>query len=66
MIPLAQWNHFTTNRRAAKILSGEYTFIPSNSYGIKPGYFRDADLVLVLRERKAEPEVVQFILDMLE
>lgn len=66
MIRLKKWNSFTEERRKEKLLTGLYTFIPTNSYGIPTGYFRDEDLVMVLRERKAEPGVVQFILDMLE
>lgn len=66
MIKMTQWLHFTAERRAQKIASGIYTFIPDNDYGIPSGYFMDRDLIVVLRERKAEPKVVQFILDMLE
>lgn len=66
MIKMNQWLHFTEERRAQKIASGIYTFIPDNDYGVPSGYFRDEDLILVLRERKAEPRLVQFILDMLE
>jgi hypothetical protein len=66
VIQMNQWLHFTAERRKEKIASGKYTFIPSNRYGIPSGYFTDSDIVLVLRERKAEPGVVKFILDMLE
>ena len=66
MIPLKQWNAFTPKRREEKLATGNYTFIPTNSYGMPTGYFQDADLIEVLRRRKAEPSVVQFILDMLE
>lgn len=66
MIQMNQWLQFTADRRAEKIASGKYTFIPSNGYGIPEGYFQDSDLVNLLRERKAQPHVVKFILDMLE
>ncbi len=66
MIQLKRWNALPEKLRREKAASGLYTFIPSNSHGIPTGYFQDADIVMVLRERKAEPKVVQFVLDMLE
>jgi hypothetical protein len=58
-----QWLHFTAERRAQKLASGKYTFIPSNGHGIPEGYFLDADLIKLLRERKGQPSVVKFVLD---
>ena len=66
MIPIKQWEAFTPARRKEKLLSGAYTFIPSNSHGLKEGYYLDSDIVLMLRHRKEERSIVDFILDMLE
>lgn len=65
MIHEARWANFTTIVRR-KILADGYTFIPSNRHGIEPGYYSAQELVMILRRRKAEKGVVQFILDMLE
>ncbi|MFN3656817.1 MAG: hypothetical protein ACK4UO_06155 [Pseudolabrys sp.] len=37
--------------------------IPENDYGIEPGW---RDVVKLLRQNKENPDVVQFIADMLE
>ena len=41
-------------------------FIPSNEYGIAENYYKMNDIVTFLRENKNNPEVIQFIADMLE
>jgi hypothetical protein len=41
-------------------------FIPSNDYGIVEGYYKIYDVAVILRENKNNPEVIQFIADMLE
>jgi len=59
-----QWLAFSLERRTEKFATGLYTIIPSNDFGIVPGYYRDEDLMLVLRERRRESAVVNFILEM--
>lgn len=63
MITLAQWQAFTPKRRDE--LFGERTFIPSNKYGIRQGYYADRDIVALLRKHKRSPRRVQFIADMI-
>jgi hypothetical protein len=41
-------------------------FIPTNNYDIIPGYYTLQDIVNLLRECKNNPDVIQFIADMLE
>ena len=41
-------------------------FIPSNEYGIAEKYYKMNDIVVFLRGNKNNPEVIQFIADMLE
>lgn len=41
-------------------------FIPENEYGIEEGYYIGNAIVELLRENKNNPEVIQFIADMLE
>jgi len=41
-------------------------FIPENSYGIPEGDVTRNQFTALMRQRKSEPEVVQFLADMLE
>lgn len=41
-------------------------FIPDNEYGIEEGYYIGNAIVELLRENKNNPDVIQFIADMLE
>lgn len=52
---------------------GHWTFIPSNRYGIRPGYYGKGDLARLLRstsDRHSDPlktaAKVRFIADMME
>lgn len=40
--------------------------IPENDYGVEPGYYYKSDFVYLLRKYKNDPEIIQFIADMLE
>ena len=40
--------------------------IPDNEYGIEEGYYIGNALVQLLRDNKNNPDVIQFIADMLE
>lgn len=64
MITEKQWLAFSPKRRREKLPF--YTIIPKNRLGIEPGYYTNDDLIVMLRRRKADAAVVQFILDMLE
>lgn len=65
MICEERWQNLPKVMRRRMLAEG-YTFIPSNQYGIEPGSYSSRDLITILRRRKAEKSVVQFILDMLE
>lgn len=41
-------------------------FIPDNEYGIEEGYYIGNALVQLLRDNKNNPDVIQFLADMLE
>ncbi len=41
-------------------------FIPENEYGIEEGYYIGNTIVKLLRDNKNNPDVIQFIADMLE
>jgi hypothetical protein len=40
--------------------------IPDNEYGIEEGYYIGNAIVKLLRDNKNNPDVIQFIADMLE
>ena len=40
--------------------------IPENEYGIEEGYYIGNTIVKLLRDNKNNPDVIQFIADMLE
>lgn len=65
MICMERWLNMTMIVRKRLIRDG-YTFIPANRYKLEEGYYSAIDLLLVLRRRKGEKDVVQFILDRLE
>lgn len=64
MYTAKQWNAITQARRQE--LLGTHTYFPRNRYGIPEGYYRDGDVVGLLRKFKKQPETIQFIADMLE
>jgi hypothetical protein len=47
-------------------MSAYQTYIPINDLGISEGYCDMNGIVELLRKHKNEPEVIQFIADMLE
>ena len=65
MICLKRWENMTTIVRR-KLMAEGYTFIPPNRYEMEPGYYSATDILLMLRRRKNEKEIVKFLLDMLE
>lgn len=42
-----------------------FIYLPENEYGIAEGYYRQEGFVHLMRQHKHEPEVIQFLADML-
>ena len=43
-----------------------FIYLPENDYGIAAGYFDREGFVRLMRQYKGEPDVIQFLADMLE
>jgi hypothetical protein len=66
MITRQKWVELDPTERKKNLASGNYTYIPPNTLGLVEGFYLNDDIVLMLRRRRADPQVVKFILDMLE
>jgi len=65
MISATQWENFPKVVRQKFIRNG-YVYFPENKHGLREGCYSPSDILLMLRRRKTEKEIVQFILDRLE
>jgi len=43
-----------------------HTFIPTNRYGVRSGYYHQRDIVKLIRSAAKRPATVRFIADMME
>lgn len=58
---------FKNNVGSQQMSSQDFiTFIPENDLGILSGYYETNDVVTLLRKHRFDPEMIQFIADMLE
>lgn len=65
MITPKQWEAFTPLRRSELIV--EHVFVPGNRYKIPSGYYTDAEMAQLIRERneRGTQGQVKFLVDML-
>jgi hypothetical protein len=59
-------HQFATIGKGASVTLAECIIIPSNRYGVRPGYYSHSDTVKLLRSAANRPATVRFIADMME
>lgn len=59
MLTPKQFSMFTAKRRAE--IRPAYVCIPRNTYGIRPGYYRDVDITRLLRDHRGKAKTILYI-----
>lgn len=59
MLTPRQFAAFTPKRRAE--IRPSYIYIPRNTYGIRPGYYRDVDITRLLRDYRGKAKTILYI-----
>lgn len=59
MLTPRQFDTFTPKRKQE--IRHMYVFIPRNDVGVRPGYYRDGDIVHLLRQRYRSKRTVLFV-----
>lgn len=59
MLTPKQFNAFTSRRK--REIRHMYIFIPRNRYAVRSGYYRDADIALLLRRHYRNAKTVLFV-----
>ena len=59
MLTPSQFAAFTPKRRAE--LRPAYIHIPHNTHGIRCGYYRDVDIIRLLRENRGREKTILYI-----
>lgn len=59
MLTPKQFATFTPKRREE--IRDNYVFIPRNRHGVRSGYYRDRDIVSLLRTHSREVDIVLFV-----
>lgn len=59
MLTPKQFATFAPKRREE--IRGKYIYVPRNRHGVRSGYYRDEDIVALLRTHSHDMEIVLFV-----